>query len=50
MSFYIYRGQESAGIVTSDGNSVPTYRTHKVYLNIKKVDYKGNNSQMLTNL
>ncbi|XP_036271528.1 amidophosphoribosyltransferase isoform X5 [Pipistrellus kuhlii] len=24
-----HRGQESAGIVTSDGNSVPTYRTHK---------------------
>ncbi|XP_036271510.1 amidophosphoribosyltransferase isoform X3 [Pipistrellus kuhlii] len=25
-----HRGQESAGIVTSDGNSVPTYRTHKL--------------------
>ncbi|XP_059526463.1 amidophosphoribosyltransferase isoform X4 [Myotis daubentonii] len=24
-----HRGQESAGIVISDGNSVPTYRTHK---------------------
>ncbi|XP_023614038.1 amidophosphoribosyltransferase isoform X5 [Myotis lucifugus] len=24
-----HRGQESAGIVVSDGNSVPTYRTHK---------------------
>ncbi|KAM5289596.1 LOW QUALITY PROTEIN: amidophosphoribosyltransferase-like [Glossophaga mutica] len=24
-----HRGQESAGIITSDGNSVPTYRTHK---------------------
>ncbi|XP_017513908.1 amidophosphoribosyltransferase isoform X4 [Manis javanica] len=24
-----HRGQESAGIVTSDGNSVPTFRTHK---------------------
>lgn len=34
--FYIFRGQESAGIVTSDGNPVPTFRTHKVYLNIKK--------------
>ncbi|XP_021563162.1 amidophosphoribosyltransferase isoform X2 [Carlito syrichta] len=24
-----HRGQESAGIVTSDGNSVPTFKTHK---------------------
>lgn len=35
-TFYIHRGQESAGIVTSDGNSVPTFKTHKVYLNIMK--------------
>lgn len=24
-----HRGQESAGIVTSDGNSIPTFKTHK---------------------
>uniref|UniRef100_A0A8C6EKR7 Amidophosphoribosyltransferase n=1 Tax=Microcebus murinus TaxID=30608 RepID=A0A8C6EKR7_MICMU len=29
-----HRGQESAGIVTSDGNSVPTFKTHKgMFLN-----------------
>lgn len=30
-----HRGQESAGIVTSDGSSVPKFRVHKVSLNIR---------------
>jgi glutamine phosphoribosylpyrophosphate amidotransferase len=33
----IHRGQESAGIVTSDGSSVPAFKVHKVNLNIKKL-------------
>jgi amidophosphoribosyltransferase len=29
IAFFLYRGQESAGIVTSEGNSAKAFRVHK---------------------